>query len=389
MQVCNNEYDYTSKLCFKAQWYDYQTQYLKHFNLTYYPYDNTVELYDEDIQKIYLRRSASENIAMKDFYIGNTVRIYGRQIELVEYGDEFTKKLISKSKQHTFLLIKPSMADRLGVVVNEIQDRNFQICKMRMANMTRREALDFYESKKGDVFLPFQIEHIISGSVVGVEVVGLNAIERWNEILGPDDPVEARKTHPESLRAIYGESKATNAFHCAQDAEAAEKESNYFFPKGPRTLPPNPTILLKNTTCCIIKPHVIYQGNLGNLITSIQDNKLFKITALRMINFSTPDCEEFLEVYKGVIADFNALFFSYLDGFCVALEIAGRQDDINVHEEFRQFTGPIHSNVAKQIRPMSLRALYGIDKYKNAVHCTDLPEDTQLELEYVFKILDC
>ncbi len=43
--------------------------------------------------------------------------------------------------------------------------------------------------------------------------------------------------------------------------------------------------------------------------------------------------------------------------------------------------------MAKTVRPKSLRAVYGKDKGKNGVHCTDLPEDGVLEVEYFFNIL--
>jgi nucleoside-diphosphate kinase len=36
--------------------------------------------------------------------------------------------------------------------------------------------------------------------------------------------------------------------------------------------------------------------------------------------------------------------------------------------------------IARHIRPRTLRALYGKDKMKNAVHCTDLAEDATLEV---------
>jgi len=44
--------------------------------------------------------------------------------------------------------------------------------------------------------------------------------------------------------------------------------------------------------------------------------------------------------------------------------------------------------IARHLRPRSLRALFGRTKAQNSVHCTDLPEDGQLEVEYFFKILD-
>ena len=36
--------------------------------------------------------------------------------------------------------------------------------------------------------------------------------------------------------------------------------------------------------------------------------------------------------------------------------------------------------IARHIRQQKLRALYGKDKMKNAVHCTDLAEDASLEV---------
>lgn len=44
--------------------------------------------------------------------------------------------------------------------------------------------------------------------------------------------------------------------------------------------------------------------------------------------------------------------------------------------------------MARTLRPRTLRALFGLDKVKNGVHCTDLPEDAILEVEYFFRILD-
>lgn len=36
--------------------------------------------------------------------------------------------------------------------------------------------------------------------------------------------------------------------------------------------------------------------------------------------------------------------------------------------------------IARHLRPRTLRALFGVDKVRNAVHCTDLPEDGLLEV---------
>ncbi|CAH1992693.1 unnamed protein product [Acanthoscelides obtectus] len=70
-------------------------------------------------------------------------------------------------------------------------------------------------------------------------------------------------------------------------------------------------------------------------------------------------------------------------GPVVAMELVG-EDAI---KRWIDLMGPLDPEIARQIRPGSLRAEFGTDKCKSAVHCTDLPEDTVLELEYFFKVL--
>lgn len=257
---------------------------------------------------------------------------------------------------------------------------------MRMCNLTRKEALDFYETKKGDAFLPFMAEYLVSGPIVALELVGENAVERWRETMGPTDPQEARQSAPDTLRALYGVKRDSNAFHGADNPQEAAREKEFFFPQSPTRTPPRSTAKLKNTTCCVIKPHALDEGKFGYIISAIMEND-FRVTAMQLFYLSNANADEFLEVYKGVVSDFHALLSSFLDGPCVALEISGKKEDVDVHGEFRRLAGPSDPEVARQIRPHTLRARFGNDKYKNAVHCTDLPEDTVLELEYFFKIL--
>lgn len=54
----------------------------------------------------------------------------------------------------------------------------------------------------------------------------------------------------------------------------------------------------------------------------------------------------------------------------------------NVVNSLRGLCGPHDPEIARTIRPNTLRAKFGIDRVKNAVHCTDLPEDGVLEVFY-------
>ncbi|CAG9838396.1 unnamed protein product [Diabrotica balteata] len=384
-KMAQQNYDYNDKLVFLGEWYDYDSSYQKKFIISYYPYDNTIEIYDKEAKKMYLKRTKLDDLRMEDMFVGNTVRIYSRQIKITGYADCRTQKYVGKLREKTLVVLKPTVIDKLGIVINIIQENQFHISKLKMCHLSRKEALDFYERMKGDTVLPFILENVVSGPIVAMELIGENAVQRLQTLMGPVDPVEARKTAPQSLRAVHGhDSRATNGFHGAYTVEEGMLESDFFFSTNDVT--PSATVKLENSTCCVIKPHAIQEGKLGHIISTIS-NSHFKITGAQMLYLTSANADEFLEVYKGVVSDYHALLLSFLDGPCVVLEISGKNNEMNVHDEFRKFAGPADTDIAKQIRPNSLRAQFGCDKYKNAVHCTDLPEDTVLELEYLFKVL--
>ena len=67
---------------------------------------------------------------------------------------------------------------------------------------------------------------------------------------------------------------------------------------------------------------------------------------------------------------------------------AGTRFDDAVVQKFRETCGPWDVNFAREIRPKTIRAKFGIDGVKNAVHCTDLPDDGDAEVRYFFDILE-
>ena len=78
-----------------------------------------------------------------------------------------------------------------------------------------------------------------------------------------------------------------------------------------------------------------------------------------------------------------------ISGPCLAVEVcAGRAcPPADVVPAFRQLCGPHVVEVARELAPGSLRARFGQREVTNAVHCTDLPTDGELECEYFFKLL--
>jgi nucleoside-diphosphate kinase len=84
-----------------------------------------------------------------------------------------------------------------------------------------------------------------------------------------------------------------------------------------------------------------------------------------------------------VIPEYTDHTIQLSSGLSIALEIRAQ----NAVETFRQTAGPWDVDMAKELRPDTIRALYGMNRILNAIHCTDLPEDAELECEYCFKLL--
>ncbi|KAM3187002.1 hypothetical protein ACTXT7_003179 [Hymenolepis weldensis] len=165
----------------------------------------------------------------------------------------------------------------------------------------------------------------------------------------------------------------SDVFMPTQDAKSSEKFSKIIFSIQANTL--NQKYLdVKDSTCAVIKPHAVRN-------------------AVRNVCLSKADAREFLEVYKGVLNEYPKLIYEFTNGTCVALIITrcdachAPEDPESVQQRFREFVGPMDPAIARCLKPNSIRAKYGVNLVENAIHCTDLPDDVQLEIDFLFRIL--
>jgi nucleoside-diphosphate kinase len=64
------------------------------------------------------------------------------------------------------------------------------------------------------------------------------------------------------------------------------------------------TAMLTNCTLCLIKPHAIEQGFAGHIIDRILEEG-FEISALSSCFLDRTNAEEFMDLYKGVVPNYN------------------------------------------------------------------------------------
>ncbi|CAF4497293.1 unnamed protein product, partial [Rotaria socialis] len=367
------------RYCFTGEWYDPQASMTRTYQVLFYPSDNSIEMFDVKTRRAFLKRTKSEATKLNDFFIGNTINLFSRSIKIVDFGDGFTARCIGKNQERTLAIIKPDAIRYLGDIISAVYENGFTIARMRMVKLSQNEVMYFYSEHKSKDFFPRLVDFMTSGSVVAIELVGPDAINRWRSIIGPTDSQKAKEQGPLLLRARFGTDGTRNALHGSDSTTSAQREISYFFGSKYGTN----TACYNDTTCCIIKPHAVAEGKAGQIINGILTAG-FQVSAIGTFSLDKVNAEEFLEVYKGVVHEYPKMVEELMSGSCIVLEVRAQ----NAQAVFRDFCGPADPEIARHIRPRTLRAIYGKDKVKNAVHCTDLAEDATLEIEYFFRILE-
>ncbi|OWF55446.1 nucleoside diphosphate kinase 7-like [Mizuhopecten yessoensis] len=369
------------RYCFIAEWYDIHAALKRRYQFMYYVKDKTVEMFDVKNQRVFLKRTKMEDLRLEDLYIKNTLNVFSRQLTFVDYGDEFTRRRLANKKERTLGLIKPDAVPKMGQVLDVLFKNGFLVANMKMCQLSRHEAMEFYKEHQGKTHFDTLLTYITSGPVIAIELMGSDCVSQWTDLLGPTDPAAARQNAPNSIRARFGKDSIQNACHGSDSIGAAARELEFFFPSNDTPARRN-TAKFSECTCCVIKPHAVKSGAAGDIISQIMDAG-FEISMLQVFHMEKANAEEFYEVYKGVVQEYGAMVNELTSGPCITLEIRAK----DAPKAFRDMVGPADPEIARHLRSRTLRAKFGIDKIQNAVHCTDLPEDGQLEVEYFFRIL--
>ena len=133
---------------------------------------------------------------------------------------------------------------------------------------------------------------------------------------------------------------------------------------------------LRSRTYAMIKPDAYTQ--IGKIIDIIIQNG-FAINRMKMFKWTQEQAQGFYAEHKG------KPFFDDLTKFmssdvAVGLELIAD----NAVEKWRNIIGPTNSNTARTSAPNTIRALFGTDGQKNAVHGSDSGVSAAREIDYVF-----
>ena len=214
------------------------------------------------------------------------------------------------------------------------------------------QAEEFYAEHTDKPFFEALVQFMCSGPLVALALYKSTAIMDWRALAGPTNSLTAKEAAPGSLRAQFGTDGTRNAVHGSDSTAAAARELAFHF--GPL-----------QTTLAMVKPDAVAAGHADAIVGAAVQAKLVPVARTR-----TTLTRAQAEAFYAEHAD-KPFFAGLVDFMCSgpveAIAFSGR-GAVGV---WRGLCGPTNTAAAKAEAPTSLRALFGTDGTRNAVHGSD------------------
>ncbi|XP_013805582.1 nucleoside diphosphate kinase homolog 7 isoform X2 [Apteryx mantelli] len=432
------------RFAFIAEWYDPNASLFRRYELLYYPKDGSVEMYDVKNHRTFLKRTKYDSLHLEDLFVGNKITIFSRHLSLVDYGDQYTARKLGSRKERTLALIKPDAAPKMGELIDIIINAGFTVTKAKMMALSRKEAIDFYVDHQSKPFYNELLQFVTSGPIVAMEILGDDAVSKWKTLLGPANSAVARTDAPDSIRANFGHDGLRNAAHGPDSVASAAQELELFFPSSGGHGPVNSAKFTNCTCCIIkphavnegltgkiIKAIIsegfqisalqmfnleranveefyeIYKGVVTEYLEMVTELCSGPCIAMEIIQPEPPKafrdfcgpsdpssqhqcfCCLPLAVLHMLCSELPGMHLEAASCLCLILKCAGKLGIFGTSIAWNTSVLNFHTflcmeewlgEIARHLRPGTLRAVFGKNKIQNAVHCTDLPEDGLLEV---------
>lgn len=341
-----------ARLSFAVNYDDPQAGVTRKYQLCYYTQDDTLEMHDIKNRRIFLKRCSYPQVAPSDLFLGATVSVHARRLKVVAYADDATQRIFQHKSATTITIVRPEGVERLGDVIRCANASGLRVTRINMLRLTGAESghLQAIDPSAGNWG---------GHPIVAIELTGSGAHETWQ------NTAEAR----EIGGGVW-----------VPEEVAVPQITEWFFEDPDRRDRSSAT--LQNCSLVVVKPHAVRAGHSGDIIKTLLEEG-FEISALRLFHLSKADAEDFLEVYKGVVPEYTGLVEQMSSAPALVLEVRAE----GAVQALRSVCGPHDPEIAKVLRPSSLRARFGETRVCNAVHCTDLPEDGTLECDFFFDML--
>ncbi|KAF1799259.1 hypothetical protein V8B55DRAFT_1518127 [Mucor lusitanicus] len=144
-------------------------------------------------------------------------------------AQDTTSENISHSNlQERTLAILTDTSD-LDAIIQLITSNGFTIVTSKKFELTPEEAEEFYQDHAKQNYYEKAVRWLSSSKLCALVLEKENAIKDWRHLMGPTTYKKARKTSPNSIRALFGKDASQNATHGSDSDVSASKEIEYLF----------------------------------------------------------------------------------------------------------------------------------------------------------------
>ena len=130
--------------------------------------------------------------------------------------------------EQTLSLIKPDGVARglIGEVIGRLEKRGLKIRALKMVQLSKTQALNFYQVHKERPFYQSLTTFMSSGPIVAMILEGNHAVQVYRELMGATD---YRQAAPGTIRADFAREIEANIVHGSDSPESAASEIAFFF----------------------------------------------------------------------------------------------------------------------------------------------------------------
>ena len=133
-----------------------------------------------------------------------------------------------RTLERTLTIIKPDAVRKnaIGDIIEQFEKNNFHILSMKMLEISKHQAEQFYAVHAGKSFFNSLTDFMSSGPIVVLALEKENAIADLRKLMGATNPANAGEG---TIRKKWATSIEHNAIHGSDAEETARFELSYFF----------------------------------------------------------------------------------------------------------------------------------------------------------------
>jgi len=125
-------------------------------------------------------------------------------------------------------MLKPDAVEKghIGAILEKISASGFRIVAMKLTQMTKADAEEFYAIHNERPFFGELVEYMTRGPIVAAVLEKENAVEDFRTLIGATNPADAAEG---TIRKMFADSISENAVHGSDSDDNAAIESAFHF----------------------------------------------------------------------------------------------------------------------------------------------------------------